>query len=717
MQSLPRAGARRRLISSISFLVAIIVLILVTANYLRVTKIDYSPAEGVTDIYLSPTPGPTTVVAASPTANIALPPTRTAGDATSTSTSVTIAPTATSLLADTSTPSVLAAPTASSPAGQSLLTLESAQVPARDLYSIAARLRLKTTEPIAKTVPAPASSYEVGHVDPFYIADLPHKDYFTVTATLRQVTNHAYWYTEDNRSVDLNALKRAANTFESSIYPTDGRLFGSEWTPGVDNDPHITVLFASVPGAGGYFSSADEYTRLVSPYSNQREIIYINTDNGWSNVESTLAHEYQHMIHWHEHPNHDVWLNEGASMLAQAVNGYSLGGVDDDFMRRPDTQLDAWQASPDLARANYGAAYLFLDFLRDHYGSDDTIRSVVSAPGEGTDAINNGLRAAGRSESFDDVFKQWALANLLDGQKGADAANLDYPDREVSVSVGAGITTYPDTQQGTISQFGTDYVELDPPTTGANKAVQIEFAGDPVTSIIDSQPHGGTGIWWSNRGDLADTTLTRRFDLSSLQSATLDYYIWLDTEKDLDYGYVEASTDKGTTWDTLQGNYTSTTNPNGTNFGSGYSGRSSDFLDADAMGWLHEKLDLSKYAGKQTLVRFEYITDDGYNAGGIALDDVSVPELGWKDDAESDAGGWQASGWVRVANSLPQSYYLALVKYTADDAFTVRPIEVSADGKASFTLNGDYTRAILVVAGMTPYTIQKASYTISAATP
>ena len=228
MQSLPRAGARRRLISSISFLVAIIVLILVTANYLRVTKIDYSPPEGVTDIYLSPTPGPTTAVAISPTANIALLPTRTAGGATSTSTSVTIAPT-TSPLADTSTPSptppVPATAIVSSPASQSLLTLEGAQVPARDLYSIAARLRLKTTEPIAKTVPAPASSYEVGHVDPFYIADLPHKNYFTVTATLRQVTDHAYWYTEDNRSVDLNALKRAANTFESSIYPTDRAPF------------------------------------------------------------------------------------------------------------------------------------------------------------------------------------------------------------------------------------------------------------------------------------------------------------------------------------------------------------------------------------------------------------------------------------------------------------------------------------------------------------
>jgi hypothetical protein len=578
-------------------------------------------------------------------------------------------------------------------------------------------LRLKTTDPISTTVPAPDSTYEVGRVDSFYIADLPSKSYFTVTATIRQVTDHVYWYAQDNRPVDLNALKRAASTFESSIYPTDRRLFGSEWTPGVDNDPHITVLFASVPGAGGYFSSADEYTRVVSPYSNQREIIYIGTDSGWSNVESTLAHEFQHMIHWHEHPNHDVWLNEGASTLAQAVNGYGLGGVDDDFMRNPDTQLDAWQPSPDLARASYGASYLFLDYLRDHYGDDDTIRAVVSAPGEGTDAINNGLQAAGRAESFDDVFKQWALANLLDGERGADTANLDYPDREVSVSAASTVSTYPENQQDTVSQFGTDYIVLDPPKTGASSTVQIEFTGDPFTTLIDSQAHSGTGIWWSNRGDLADTTLTRGFDLTSLQSATLDYYIWLDTEKDLDYGYVEASTDNGATWDTLQGSYTSTNNPNGTNFGNGYSGRSSDMPGADQDGWLHETLDLSAYAGKQVLVRFEYITDDGYNADGIALDDISVPELGWQDDAESDTGGWQAAGWVRVANSLPQNYYLALVKYTPDSSFTVKPIEVSANGKAAFTLGGVYGRAVLVVAGMTPYTIQKAHYAVNFSAP
>src|SRR5207237_3092571 len=129
---------------------------------------------------------------------------------------------------------------------------------------------------------------------------------------------------------DAQAIESMATVFENSIYPTDRALFGSEWTPGVDNDPHITVLFSPLRGAGGSYSAADEYTKAVNPFSNEREMIYISTAGGWNGLESTLAHEFQHMIHWHEHPNQDIWLNEGSSVLASALHGYpvqSLGSA------------------------------------------------------------------------------------------------------------------------------------------------------------------------------------------------------------------------------------------------------------------------------------------------------------------------------------------------------------------------------------------------------
>lgn len=705
---------RRFLVSAVTFVLSILILVLATVNYIRITQIDYSPDEGITQMRPTSTPTTETVGQTPPPAT---PTTTGSIDATATPVAVvtptdpppstTPEPTSTSL----PTPTIDLTPTPSTPSEQTLYTLDRAEVPARDLYSIAARLRFESSDPIPTTVEKPAQDYPIGHQDTFFIADLPAKRYYTVTATIREVTEHAYWYAEDGPTADLNAIKRASRTFESSIYPTNRRIFGEEWSPGVDNDPRITVLFVGIPGAGGYFTSADEYTNYVNPYSNQREMIYINIDTGWDGLESTLAHEYQHMIHWNQRPNHDVWLNEGASMLAQALNGYTLGGVDNDFMSQPDTQLNSWQSNPEAARANYGASFLFFDFLRTYYGGDDTIRALVSAPGSSADAVDAALASVGRPERFADVFEKWTLANLLDGTPGAADAKLDYPNRAVAISLSHSFNAYPAYLPSSVSQFGTDYIELAPPSDGSS--LQVEFEGVAESPVIASEAHGGEGIYWSNRGDLADTTMTRRIDLSTVPDAALDFYIWFDTERDLDYGYVEASTDNGLTWDTLEGSYTTQTNPNGTNFGSGYTGSSAELPGADDNGWLHETIDLSAYVGSEVLIRFEYITDDGYNAGGLAVDDISIPAINWTDEAETTSDEWEAAGWVRVANRLPQSYYLSIVKYLADGTFEIDPVSVTPEGKASFEVSGPFDSAVLLVSAITPYSIQKATYSLN----
>jgi hypothetical protein len=341
------------------------------------------------------------------------------------------------------------------------------------------------------------------------------------------------------------------------------------------------------------------------------------------------------------------------------------------------------------------------------------IRAVVAAPGQGTEVIDHALQAMGRPETFDDVFQKWTLANLLDGTPGADKDGLSYPDREVAVSPQDSLDSYPAERSDSVSQFGTDYIELLPP--GGGDTLTVDFSGQAEVPVIAAPAHSGEGIWWSNRGDLADSTMTRKFDLTGVGSATLDFYIWLDTESDLDYGYVEFSTDGGATWDTLKGKYTSATNPNGTNFGNGFTGKSAEMTGADQNGWLHEQIDISKYMGKQAMIRFEYITDDGYNAGGVAVDDVSIPEIGYSDNAETDRpDGWQTSGFVRLADKLPQSYYLAVVKLK-HDGFEVQPVAVSPDGKATVTIQGlgkDWDKAVLVVAGMTPHNIQPTDFSV-----
>lgn len=600
------------------------------------------------------------------------------------------------------------------PAEATIRTLDEVGVPARDLYALTARLKNKSAAPIPRTTDRLAGNYQVGQSEVFYMNDVAGRRYYTVTATVREVSEHAYWYAQNDSSVDEAALKRVVNAFEKNIYPKNRTLFGSEWTPGVDNDPRITVLFASISGAGGYFSSADEYTRNINPFSNEREIIYISTDGGWGGVESTLAHEFQHMIHWHEHPNHDVWLNEGAAVLASALNGYSVG-VDSAFMKDADVQLNAWRSSPSEALANYGASFLFLEYLRSHYGGEKIIRSVVSAEGQGAEAIDNALAGLGHKETFADVFQQWVVANLVDEQPGSGRSQWHYPERQVQASPQQVIDSYPSSYSGQVSQFGTDYIELQPPTSG--ESLRVEFSGQAETRIIPAAAHSGSRLWWSNRGDLSNMTMTRRFDLRGHSSATLNFYTWFDIEEGFDYGYVEASTDGGATWDTLKGAYTTNDNPNGTNFGNGYTGKSAENKAANKDGWLRESIDLGAYAGKEIMVRFEYITDDGYNAQGMAIDDVSIPELGYTEDAEGSDGGWESAGFVRVYNSLPQRYYVAAVKFKAD-GFEVQPVEVGPLGKASFQIEGlgaggGYQRAVLVIAGLTPHTLQPSAYELS----
>jgi hypothetical protein len=600
--------------------------------------------------------------------------------------------------------------TISAGAEAALRLLDDTEVPQRDLYSIAARLKLKSTTPIPHTTGNPAGNYQSGHSDTFYISNIKEHTYYTITATIQMVTDHVYWYAQDGKRVDMTALQEAARTFDDEIYPNNQSLFGSEWLPGVDNDPHLTVIFADIPNVGGYYSSADEYTRAINPFSNEREIIYINTGRSWAGIESTLAHEYQHMIHWNEHSNHDIWLNEGMSVLSSALNGYENVGVDYDFMTDPDVQLNAWAASPNEAVSHYGAAFLFLDFIRSHHGGKDVLRDIVSAPRSGTGAIDDALAKLGKKERFNDVFEQWAVANLVDGREAAAKAGLDYPDREVDISPHVKTDRYPRQYTGSVSQYGADYVEL-----AGTGALNVHFTGQAETGAIGTKAHSGTSLWWSNRGDVSNMNMTRAFDLRTLQSATLSFFTWYDIENTFDFAYVEVSTDGGATWDSLKGKYTTTDNPNGTNQGNGYTGESKSLSEADKDGWVKESLDLSPYAGKEVLVRFEYITDDGYNAQGFAVDDIAIPELGFSDAAESD-NGWQSAGFVRIHHTLPQHYYLAAVKLKADgDGFDIQPVEVGPSGDVSFTIEGlgtTYDRAVLIIAGETPYTLLKANYTL-----
>ena len=56
------------------------------------------------------------------------------------------------------------------------------------------------------------------------------------------------------------------------------------------------------------------------------------------------------------------------------------------------------------------------------------------------------------------------------------------------------------------------------------------------------------------------------------------------------------------------------------------------------------------------------------------MDDVSIPEIGYATNFETDYGGWQAEGFVRMENILPQTFGLTLI--TKGQKTTVERIPV-----------------------------------------
>ena len=236
-----------------------------------------------------------------------------------------------------------------------LETLQNTLVPINDLAELARRLEGKQNIPL--NVEPPAAPLSVGARQSFWVSDVDTNENFQIEATLRYASENVYFWIQDGVSYDEGDLQSLVEAFDTKILPTNRDYFGSEWTPGVDGDPHLYIVYAGGLGASlaGYFSTADEYHPLAHEYSNAHEMFLLNSDNVGLAEDFTygvLAHEYQHMIHWYRDRNETSWLNEGFSELAAFLNGYDVGGFDWSYISDPDLQLILanWTKLPEALR-------------------------------------------------------------------------------------------------------------------------------------------------------------------------------------------------------------------------------------------------------------------------------------------------------------------------------------------------------------------------------
>jgi hypothetical protein len=600
---------------------------------------------------------------------------------------------------------------AASTVSDTLSRLENENIPGSDPIDLVQRFEGRTD--LSLTTEGPQSPLKVGSQQSFWALNTDDDHFFEVQATLRYVTEHVYFWIEDGVSYNDQELANLVETFESKIYPTNRAFFGSEWTPGVDGDPHLYILYAKGLGGSlaGYFSPGDEYTPEVQEYSNGHEMFFLNADRAELNDDFTygvLAHEFQHMIHWYRDRNENTWLNEGFADLAMYLNGYDIGRADYYYVSDPDIQLTDWPIDPAKSYPHYGASFMFVTYFLDRFGEEAT-KALITHTSNGMNSIDAVLVELGitnpstqESINADDFFSDWVVATFIQDPDVGDGryAYGNYPDAPVPSETESIQSCPTELITREVSQYGADYIRI----TCRGDHI-INFEGSLQVALLPEDPYSGSYAFYSNKGDESDMTLTQTFDFSDITGTlTLNYWTWYDIEEDYDYVYLTASLD-GKTWQILETPSGTIEDPTGASYGWAYNGQS-----GDGPNWIQESVDISRFAGHQVQLRFEYITDAAAIGEGFLLDDISIPEIGYFSDFEDDDGGWQANGFVRIQNILPQSFRLTLIRDGMET--TVETIELTAENATAIPINigEDVYEVILVVSGTTRHTRQKAAY-------
>lgn len=592
-------------------------------------------------------------------------------------------------------PSHTAAPPASTPS-PSLAPLST--LPVADPYDLSCRL--KGLCGLSRVVPA--GPFERDARRSFWVFNADSRQVALVNAILRYVTPHAYFWIEEGVPYSESALAGLAETFEQKIYPTTRAFFGSEWTPGVDGDPHLSILYSRAlgPSVAGYFSSNDELNPQLHPYSNAQEMFLLNANIlplSATVTASTLAHEFQHMIHWNLDRSESTWLNEGLGVLAEAVNGYSVQNAAA-FLLQPDQNLTGWRDSPAQSAAHYMQSYLFLAYLLQRLGPE-FIRALVANPLDGLESIDDTLRRPPfitQALTADDLFLDWAAALYLN----SDAEGKRFLSPASQPPHAERISNCPiDLATRNVQQYGLDLFTI----TCAGR-YHLRFEGETAQARFPTLAHSGQFVFWSNEGNLSNMRLTRHFDLThATPPIPFTYRTWYDLEEDYDYVYLEASSD-GQHWEILRTPSGSDRNPMGNAYGWGYSGKSN--------GWIQENVDLSRFAGQELWLRFEYVTDDAITGTGLLLDDLSLPAVNYYSDLEQDDGGWQAEGFLRVSDRIDQPFRLLWILDGKPPIVQEIPLSRHNTAEIPFTL-GEGQHATLIITATARQTHLPATYRLS----
>lgn len=358
----------------------------------------------------------------------------------------------------------------------------------------------------------------VGDVETFYVLNRVTQSFDEISAVLKYNGRLARIWVDarDTSRVSTSVVRQLAWGLDSvtgatsrnpakGIIENDIEVFGE--TPKIfevegKSDFLMTDIQDGLSGGGyvaGYFSQYDQSNDFGS---NARNILYIDSRQGLaSGVNSllnTLAHEFQHLIHYNTNPNSEVFFNEGCSEVASILCGYKTRG-NSGYMANTNVRFLGWNyGDTQLLLADYERAMTFVYYLYDQFG-EAFLRRFTQTRTNGLTRIDQTLAAIGVAGSYQEVLKGFSVANTV--LSGLDDDRYRY-DVRISSSTPKASSTYdtllPATGSVTLQSYGSSNILLRNPTpvsvrftsTRSFRVMAIVYRASAATEVVEME--GGT---------------------------------------------------------------------------------------------------------------------------------------------------------------------------------------------------------------------------------
>jgi hypothetical protein len=299
----------------------------------------------------------------------------------------------------------------------------------------------------------------------FWAIDTFGGSYYQLNAKLLAEGGHCTVWVEmasdEKPAVTEDEAVKMAQIYDTDIYPKmisafsmsnivfDGKQYDNTMDfadRGLgDGDGKLCILLLDIRDSyfygvndayvGGYFWEGNFYSNSFHSFSNECDMIYLDTypgKPGSPESNRTLAHEMQHLMNFattqvQRTGNMDLWINEGLSSAAEWVYAGHEGDTRLGWYNADQTGLISrgnnffvWDnRSSDSSYAvldDYATVYLFFQWLRLQSNGTDIYKTIIFSTSSDYNAVVNAMSGY---NDWGTLLKTWLAANYIMAPTGS----------------------------------------------------------------------------------------------------------------------------------------------------------------------------------------------------------------------------------------------------------------------------------------------------------